>query len=76
MSHFARLENGVVVQVIVAEQSFIDTLEYPHEWVQTSYNSNIRGKFAAIGDKYDNMQDVFVSPFPAVTQGHSMNGTI
>lgn len=31
-------------------------------WVQTSYNGNMRGKYAAIGDTYDEVQDVFVSP--------------
>jgi len=37
MSHFAKIENGVVTQVIVAEQDFIDGIE--GEWVQTSYNT-------------------------------------
>lgn len=31
-------------------------------WVQTSYNSNIRGKYAGIGDTYDITSDTFVSP--------------
>jgi hypothetical protein len=31
-------------------------------WVQTSYNSNFRGKYAAIGDVYDEILDVFSSP--------------
>lgn len=31
-------------------------------WVQTSYNGNIRGKYAAIGDAYDQDQDLFVAP--------------
>ena len=37
MSHFAKIENGIVTQVIVAEQDFIDTQE--GTWVQTSYNT-------------------------------------
>lgn len=41
MSHFAKVLDGAVVQVIVAEQdffeSFIDTS--PGEWIQTSYNT-------------------------------------
>jgi hypothetical protein len=41
MGHFAKVNNGVVVQVIVAEpeffQTFIDTS--PGEWIQTSYNT-------------------------------------
>jgi hypothetical protein len=39
MSHFAEVKDGVVTQVIVAEQDFINTLENPSEWVQTSYNT-------------------------------------
>jgi hypothetical protein len=41
MSHYAKVLNGMVVQVIVAEpdffQTFIDTT--PGEWIQTSYNT-------------------------------------
>ena len=41
MSHFAKVENGTVTQVIVAEQDFIDAghVGDPSEWVQTSYNT-------------------------------------
>jgi hypothetical protein len=41
MSHFAKVVDGKVVRVIVAEQEFIDTYEDPEpgEWVQTSYNT-------------------------------------
>jgi len=41
MAHFARVINNIVVEVIVAEQDFIDSLEVkPWEtWVQTSYNT-------------------------------------
>ena len=41
MSHFAKVENGVVTQVIVADQSFIDTYEdsMPGVWIQCSYNT-------------------------------------
>lgn len=39
MSHFAKIENGFVVEVIVAEQNFIDTLTDKDVWVQTSYNT-------------------------------------
>ena len=41
MSHFAKVENGIVTQVIVAEldffKTFVDTS--PGEWIQTSYNT-------------------------------------
>lgn len=36
-------------------------------WVQTSYNANIRGKYAGLGDTYDPVNDVFVAPEPDLT---------
>jgi len=41
MAHFAKIENGLVVQVVVAEQDFISTgaLGDPASWIQTSYNT-------------------------------------
>ena len=42
MAHFAKVVNGVVEKVIVAEQSFIDNFidNTPGEWIQTSYNTH------------------------------------
>ena len=39
MSHFAKVENGTVTQVIVAEQDVIDSGLFGSGWVQTSYNT-------------------------------------
>lgn len=39
MSLFAEVKNGIVQQVIVADQEFIDSLSNPEEWIQTSYNT-------------------------------------
>jgi hypothetical protein len=41
VSHFARVVNSIVTEVIVAEQDFIDSGAYgqPEEWVQCSYNT-------------------------------------
>ena len=41
MAHFAKIENGIVTQVIVAEQDFIDSglVGDPAQWIQTSYNT-------------------------------------
>ena len=73
MSHFARVENGLVVSVIVAEQDFIDTGAVGHGWIQTSYrtignqhpeNRPFRGNYAGIGYTYDNANDVFIAPKP------------
>jgi hypothetical protein len=39
MSHFAQVKNGIVQQVIVAEQDFINILPDAQDWIQTSYNT-------------------------------------
>ena len=40
MSHYAKIENGIVTRVIVAEAEFFETYvdDTPGEWVKTSYN--------------------------------------
>lgn len=76
MAHFAKVENGTVTQVIVAEPEFIATgaLGDPASWVQTSYNTQggvhllggepLRGNFAGIGYSYDEKKDAFIPPKP------------
>jgi hypothetical protein len=66
MSHFAKLENNVVTQVIVAEQDFINSgyVGDSFLWVQTSYNSNFRKNYAGIGYTYDKSRDAFIPPKP------------
>ena len=76
MAHFAKVKNGVVEQVIVAEKEFFDTFtdSSPGEWIQTSYNtyggvhSNggapLRKNFAGIGFTYDKERDAFIPPKP------------
>jgi hypothetical protein len=39
MSHYAQVINGIVQQVIVADQDFIDTLSDKENWIQTSFNT-------------------------------------
>lgn len=41
MAHFAKVQEGIVTQVIVAELEFFDTFvdSSPGEWIQTSYNT-------------------------------------
>ena len=62
MAHFAKIESGVVTEVIVAEQAHIDTLS--GTWVQTSYNASIRKNFAGKGYTYDSSKDAFIAPKP------------
>jgi hypothetical protein len=76
MSHFAKVENGIVTQVIVAEQDFINTgaVGDPAAWVQTSYNTQggvhrnggtpMRKNYAGIGMVYDAGRDAFYAPQP------------
>ena len=41
MAHFAKVENGIVVHIIVADKEFIDNHTDPSEtWIQTSYNTH------------------------------------
>ena len=79
MSHFAQIENGVVTQVIVAEQEVIDTGLFGTGWVQTSYNTHggqhsnggtpLRKNYAGIGYTYDEQRDAFIppQPYPSLT---------
>jgi hypothetical protein len=66
MSHFAKLENNIVTQVIVAEQDFINSGAVGDSflWVQTSYNGNFRKNYAGIGYTYDRARDAFIPPKP------------
>jgi hypothetical protein len=75
MAHYAFLdENNIVTEVIVGidETQLIEGLD-TETWYsnfrgqtckRTSYNSNIRFKYAAIGDTYDELRDAFISPEP------------
>jgi hypothetical protein len=73
MSHFAKVLDGKVTQVIVAEPEFFETFvdTSPGVWIQTSYNTYgnqhpegrpLRGNYAGIGFTYDQANDVFYPP--------------
>jgi hypothetical protein len=80
MAHFAQVENGIVIQVIVADQSVINSGLFGTGWVQTSYNTRggvhygqdgqpdggiaLRANYAGIGYTYDEVNDVFYAPQP------------
>jgi hypothetical protein len=58
-TYFAQLdENNIVSQVIVADQSFVDSIG--GTWAQTFMNST--KKYAGIGDTYDATRDAFIPP--------------
>lgn len=80
MAHFAKVENQIVVDVIVAEQELIDSGAVGTGWIQTSYNTQggihygadgkpdgghaLRKNFAGIGYHYDPDNDAFYAPRP------------
>ena len=76
MGHFAKVVDGKVSQVIVAEPDFFDTFvdTSPGQWLQTSYNTvggvhtqggtPLRGNYAGVGYTYDATNDVFYAPQP------------
>ena len=77
MAHFAEIDsNNKVLRVLVVDnaqesrgQEFLaNDCKLGGTWIQTSYNANIRGKFAGIGDVYDPINDVFITPEPEVTE--------
>jgi len=80
MAHFAQLdENNKVIQVLVVNDDYLKDengneveelgkshMESVHggKWVQTSYNGNIRVRYAGIGYTYDETLDAFLAPKP------------
>jgi len=73
MSHWAEInDQNIVLRVLVGNnndpagdeghQWLIDNLG--GQWVQTSYNGNIRFNFAGVGYTYDEIADAFIAPMP------------
>lgn len=80
MAHFAKIEDNVVVEIIVVGNEFVENLEFPDsepagqeylkslgfngEWIQTSYNNKFRYRYACIGGIYHREKDVFLEKKP------------
>jgi len=76
MAHFAKVKNGKVIKVIVAEQEFLNNLveQEAGTWLQTSYNTKggehqlggtpLRKNYAGVGYTYDQERDAFIPPKP------------
>jgi len=76
MAHFAKVLDGKVIDVIVAEPEFFDSFvdTTPGKWIQTSYNTQggvhsdggtpLRKNFAGLGYVYDVTRDAFYEPQP------------
>jgi hypothetical protein len=74
MAHAARIEDGIVREVIVvpdnldatesdaAIEAYIHGIGLTGKWLRTSYNGNIRSRYAGIGFTYDSDLDEFVAP--------------
>jgi len=74
--HYAKIENGLVTNVLVAEAGFFDTFvdTTPGEWLQTSYNTAggihsdggtpLRKNYAGVGFTYDSARNAFIPPQP------------
>jgi len=78
VSHFARVTNNIVDEVIVVAnsdcgggefpasepvgQAFIASLGLDGEWKQTSYSGSFRGIYAGIGYTFDAELNEFVAP--------------
>jgi hypothetical protein len=84
MAHFARIENNAIKEVIVINNSDLQNKEFPEsesigqefiasigltgEWKQTSYNASFRGKYAGMGDIYNEELDIFETPIVEETE--------
>ncbi len=77
MAHFAKLGKGNIVESVVVvsnnvatdEQAGVEFLRNLYndqnaQWIQTSYNNNIRKNYAGIDFFYDKAKDAFIPPKP------------
>ena len=80
MAHFVELENNIVTRVVVVHNNelldgngieqeangiaFCQSHFGTPNWLQTSYNGNIRKNYASIGHTYDPNRDAFIPPKP------------
>jgi hypothetical protein len=79
MAHFVELDdNNVVIRSIVVHNNelLVNGVEsedkgmqfcvdhYGGRWIQTSYNASSRGKYAGLGDSYDEEENIFIAPQP------------
>jgi hypothetical protein len=75
MAYFAKIEDGIVVNVIVADQAFIDAGHVEGTWLETTFGAlggivyvdgkptdlpSVRKNYAGIGNKYDLVLDAFI----------------
>lgn len=70
MASFAKVVNGIVTKVIVADQDFIDNMvdTSPGSWIETHYDadgtSSTKYNYAGKGYHYDSTAEAFYEPKP------------
>lgn len=76
MGYYAQIENGTVVNVIVADSDFISSgvVGDPTNWIETDPDTTagvheqgstpLRKNYAGIGYTYDSERDAFIPPKP------------
>jgi len=58
MSHYAKINNGLVENIIIADEDYFDTFvdDSPGTWIKTNYGST------SVGDSYDSETNIFTIP--------------
>jgi hypothetical protein len=64
--YWAKVNNEIVVNIIIAEDSFFDTFvdDSAGTWLETKMDGSIRKNYAGIGFSYDATRDAFIPPKP------------
>ena len=64
IKYWAKVNQGIVQKVIVAEESFFDTFvdDSAGQWLETEMDGSIRKNYAGIGFSYDAIRDAFIPP--------------
>ena len=63
---WAKVKNQIVVDVMVADQEFMDNFidTSAGTWIETKEDGSIRKNYAGIGHTYDALRDAFIPPQP------------
>ena len=64
IKYWAKVNQGIVQKVIVAEESFFDTFvdDSAGQWLETKMDGSIKKNYAGLGFTYDATRDAFIPP--------------
>jgi len=64
IKYWAKVNQGIVQKVIVAEESFFDTFvdDSAGQWLETKMDGSIKKNYAGVGFTYDATRDAFIPP--------------